>query len=35
MTARSSSVLAELEPMIGGGLATVERIEVVVYRAKP
>jgi len=30
---RLRPVLAELEPMIGGGLVTVERIEVVVYRA--
>ncbi|MCJ7710980.1 MAG: DUF190 domain-containing protein, partial [Chloroflexi bacterium] len=33
--ARLRPVLAELEPMIGGGLVTVERIEVVVYRSKP
>lgn len=31
---RLRPVLAELEPMIGGGLVTVERIEVVVYRSK-
>ena len=30
---RLRPVLAELEPMIGGGLVTVERIVVVVYRA--
>jgi PII-like signaling protein len=33
--ARLRPVLAELEPMISGGLVTVERIEVVVYRSKP
>ena len=33
--ARLRPVLAELEPMIGGGLVTVERIEVVVYRSRP
>ena len=33
--ARLRPVLTELEPMIGGGLVTVERIEVVVYRAEP
>jgi hypothetical protein len=33
--ARLRPVLAELEPMIGGGLVTIERIEVMVYRAKP
>ena len=27
------AVLPELEPMIGGGLVTLERVEVVVYRA--
>ncbi len=32
--ARLRPVLAELEPMIGGGLVTVERIEVVVYRSR-
>jgi PII-like signaling protein len=32
--ARLRPVLDELEPMIGGGLVTIERIEVVVYRAK-
>jgi uncharacterized protein len=31
---RLRPVLDELEPMIGGGLVTIERIEVVVYRAK-
>lgn len=31
---RLRPVLEELEPMIGGGLVTVERIEVVVYRSK-
>ena len=29
------AVLPELEPMIGGGLVTLERVEVVVYRSKP
>jgi hypothetical protein len=33
-TDRLRPVLDELEPMIGGGLVTVERVEVVVYRAK-
>ena len=28
-------MLAELEPMIGGGLVTLEQVEVVVYRAGP
>lgn len=35
---RIRAVLPELEPMIGGGLVTLEKIEVVVYRggeAKP
>jgi uncharacterized protein len=32
---RLRPVLAELEPMIGGGLVTLERVEVLVYRAKP
>ena len=32
--ARLRPVLAELEPMIGGGLVTLERVEVMVYRAK-
>jgi len=32
--ARLRPVLDELEPMIGGGLVTIERVEVVVYRAK-
>jgi len=30
---RIRAVLPELEPMIGGGLVTLERVEVVVYRA--
>ncbi len=30
---RVRAVLAELEPMIGGGLVTLERVEVVVYRS--
>jgi PII-like signaling protein len=30
---RVRSALAELEPMIGGGLVTLERVEVVVYRS--
>jgi hypothetical protein len=30
---RLRAVLAELEPMIGGGLVTLERVEVVVYRS--
>jgi hypothetical protein len=29
---RIRAVLPELEPMIGGGLVTLERLEVVVYR---
>ena len=29
---RIRSVLPELEPMIGGGLVTLERVDVVVYR---
>jgi uncharacterized protein len=33
--ARLRPVLEELEPMIGGGLVTTERIQVVVYRARP
>jgi hypothetical protein len=33
--ARLRRVLEELEPMIGGGLVTIERIEVMVYRAQP
>jgi len=32
---RIRAVLPELEPMIGGGLVTLERVEVVVYRSKP
>ena len=32
-TERVRAVLAELEPMIGGGLVTLERVEVVVYRS--
>jgi uncharacterized protein len=32
---RLRPVLAELEPMIGGGLVTLECVEVLVYRAKP
>ena len=32
---RLRPVLDELEPMIGGGLVTVERVQVLVYRAKP
>jgi PII-like signaling protein len=31
---RLRPVLDELEPMIGGGLVTIERVEVIVYRAK-
>ena len=31
---RIRAVLPELEPMIGGGLVTLERVEVVVYRSK-
>ncbi len=30
---RIRAVLPELEPMVGGGLVTLERVEVVVYRA--
>jgi PII-like signaling protein len=30
---RLRAVLPELEPMIGGGLVTLERVEVVVYRS--
>jgi PII-like signaling protein len=30
---RIRAVLPELEPMIGGGLVTLERVEVVVYRS--
>ena len=30
---RIRAVLPELEPMIGGGLVTIEQVEVVVYRA--
>lgn len=30
---RVRAVLPELEPMIGGGLVTLERVEVVVYRS--
>jgi PII-like signaling protein len=29
------ALLAKLEPLIGGGLITLERAEVVVYRSKP
>jgi PII-like signaling protein len=32
-TERVRAVLGELEPMIGGGLVTLERVEVVVYRS--
>lgn len=31
---RIRAVLPELEPMIGGGLVTLEKVEVVVYRSK-
>ena len=30
---RVRAVLPELEPLIGGGLVTIERVEVVVYRS--
>jgi PII-like signaling protein len=30
---RIRAILPDLEPMIGGGLVTLERLEVVVYRA--
>ncbi len=30
---RIRAILPELEPMIGGGLVTVERVEVAVYRS--